>query len=230
MLSWPVWTCSWPPTSWKGLYDNTLQRARDGDISAARLDDAVRRILRVKFKLGLFADGAGQRRDYAAIGAPDHLALAREAVAKSLVLLKNDNATLPIQPGARVLVAGPGADNMAMQAGGWTISWQGTDVTRADFPKGQTIWQAIAQAVTAAGGTATLSAEGQFTQRPDVVIMVYGETPYAEFQGDAPTLDYQPSGARDLALLKKMKAQGIKTVSLFLSGRPMFTSPEIKRV
>jgi beta-glucosidase len=134
---------------------------------------------------------------------------------------------LPIKPGAKVLVAGAGADNFAKQAGGWTISWQGTDVTAADMPNGQTIYAGIADAVKAAGGTATLAKDGAFSAKPDVAIVVYGEDPYAEFQGDVPTLDYQPAGATDLALLKKLKAAGIPVVSVFLSGRPMFTSPEI---
>src|SRR3546814_7691093 len=97
------------------------------------------------------------RGDVAAVGAPDHLAVAREAVAQSLVLLKNNGGLLPIKPGAKLLVAGPGADNMAMQAGGWTISWQGTDVTHDDFPNGQTIWEGLTQAAEAAGGSAILS-------------------------------------------------------------------------
>ncbi len=215
------------PDSWKGLYDNTLRSARAGDIPAQRLDDAVRRILRVKFKLGLLDDRPVMRRDYAAIGAADHLALAREAVAKSLVLLKNNGSLLPIRPGAKVLVTGPGADSMAMQSGGWTISWQGTDVTRADFPNGQTIWQGIDAAVKQSGGLAMLSANGSFTTRPDVAIMVFGETPYAEFQGDVATLDYQPAEAKDLVVLKSLRAKNIPVVSVFLSGRPMFVSPEI---
>ena len=109
------------PDSWKGLYDSTLKSVRDGQIPAARIDDAVRRILRVKFKLGLMGDAPTIRGDTSLVGAADHLALAREAVSKSLVLLKNDQGTLPIRKGARVLIAGAGADNMAMQAGGWTI-------------------------------------------------------------------------------------------------------------
>ncbi|HMN52585.1 MAG TPA: glycoside hydrolase family 3 protein, partial [Sphingopyxis sp.] len=121
------------PDSWKGLYASTLAEAKGGRITGARLDDAVRRILRVKYKLGLFDVEHVDRGDVSAVGAPDHLAIAREAVAKSLVLLKNNGGVLPIRPGARVLVTGPGADDMAMQAGGWTISWQGTDVTHADF-------------------------------------------------------------------------------------------------
>lgn len=215
------------PDSWKGLYATTLAQAKDGTITAARLDDAVRRILRVKYKLGLFGPDPVTRGNVAAVGAPDHLALAREAVAKSLVLLKNNGGVLPIAPGASVLVVGPGADNMAMQAGGWTISWQGTDVVRSDFPNGQTIWEALDKAVGDAGGEATLSADGSFTEKPDVAVVVFGEEPYAEFQGDVSTLDYQPAGAKDLATLQKLKAAGIPVVALFLSGRPMFTNPEI---
>lgn len=215
------------PDSWKGLYEATLAQAKDGRITRMRLDDAVRRILRVKYKLGLFEAGHVNRGNFAAVGAPGHLAVAREAVAKSLVLLKNNGNILPIKPGARVLVTGPGADNMAMQSGGWTISWQGTDVVRSDFPNGQTIWEALDKAVGEAGGKAALSADGAYKEKPDVAIVVFGEEPYAEFQGDVPTLDYQPSDAQDLATLKKLKAAGIPAVALFLSGRPMFTNPEI---
>src|SRR3546814_37882 len=139
------------PDSWKGLYETTVRQAKDGTIPADRLDDAVRRILRVKYKLGLFDVDHVDRGNPTAVGAPDHLAVAREAVAKSLVLLKNNGGVLPIKAGANVLVAGPGADNMAMQSGGWTISWQGTDVTHADFPNGQTIWEGLKAAVDEAG-------------------------------------------------------------------------------
>lgn len=215
------------PDSWKGLYETTVKQAKDGTISQARLDDAVRRILRVKYKLGLFPEGHVDRSQVKALGTPEHLAVAREAVAKSLVLLKNNGSLLPIKPGARVLVTGPGADNMAMQSGGWTISWQGTDVVRGDFPNGQTIWEGLDKAVRDAGGVATLSDGGVYKEKPDVAIVVFGEAPYAEFQGDVPTLDYQPNDATDLATLKTLKAAGIPVVALFLSGRPMFTSPEI---
>lgn len=215
------------PDSWRGLYENLLRRARMGEIPAVRLDDAVRRILRVKMKLGLFDADTASRGNYGAIGAADHLALAREAVAKSMVLLKNNGSILPVKPGVRVLVAGAGADDLAMQSGGWTISWQGTDVVRDDFPNGRTIWDGLSDAVKSSGGEARLSLDGSFNDRPDVAIVIFGEKPYAEFQGDAPTLDYQPYGASDLALLKKLKGQGIPVVAVFLSGRPLFTSPEI---
>ena len=214
------------PDSWKQLFDNTLADVEAGRIAPARLDDAVRRILRVKAKLGLL-DGRTATADPSAIGTAAHRAVAREAVAKSLVLLKNRGAILPIRAGARVLVAGAGANDMARQAGGWTISWQGDNTTAADFPNGETIWTGLQQAVTQAGGTASLSANGSFAERPDVAIVVYGEPPYAEFLGDVPTLAYQPQGKTDLALIKRLKAAGIPVVSLFLSGRPLFTSAEI---
>ena len=214
------------PDSWKDLFNNTLSQVEKGDIPMARLDDAVRRILRVKVKTGLFERVApplqGQLDQ---LGSPDHRALAREAVAKSLVLLKN-NGVLPIKPGARVLVAGD-ADDIAKAAGGWTLSWQGTGNTNADFPGATSIWSGVDQAVKAAGGTAELSKSGDFTQKPDVAIVVFGETPYAEFQGDIAHLEYQPGEKTDLALLRKLKAQGVPVVAVFLSGRPLWTNPEI---
>src|SRR3990167_4563856 len=213
------------PDSWKGLFDNTLRQVREGKIPMARLDDAVRRILRVKYKLGLMGPKLVERGDPAAVGAQAHLDVAREAVAKSLVLLKNEGSVLPIKPGAKVLVTGPGADSMAMQAGGWTITWQGTDTTGADFPKGRTIGRAIVEAVAEAGGTAEI-AKAQGSVRPDVAIVVFGEQPYAEFQGDVPNLLFQ-SREGELELMKQLKAQGVPVVAVFLSGRPMFVGPEM---
>jgi beta-glucosidase len=214
------------PDSWKELFANTLDDVRAGRVPMARLDDAVRRILRVKAKLGLL-DGRPVRDEPAQIGSAAHRAIAREAVAKSLVLLKNQGSILPVKPGARVLVAGDGADNLAKQAGGWTVSWQGSDTTHADFPNGQTIWEGLSHAVGAAGGNAILSADGSFSTKPDVAIVVVGESPYAEFQGDIATLAYQPQDPKDLALLRRLKVQGIPTVAVFLSGRPLFASPLI---
>ncbi|MEQ1498832.1 MAG: glycoside hydrolase family 3 N-terminal domain-containing protein [Novosphingobium sp.] len=216
------------PDSWKGLFESTLRAARDGRIAPARIDDAVRRILRVKFKLGLMSDNLVQRGNPAMVGTPEHLAVAREAAAKSLVLLKNEGAVLPVKPGAQVLVAGLGADSMAMQAGGWTITWQGTDTSAKDFPNGQTIGRAIADAVIAAGGKAAIAPDGSHSAKPDVAIVVTGEAPYAEFQGDVPHLAFtqQPAEAK---LIAQLKAQGIPVVVVFLSGRPLFTGPLINQ-
>lgn len=216
------------PDSWKGLFKSTLAAARDGRIPMTRIDDAVRRILRVKFKLGLMGDTPTVRGNPALVGTPDHLALAREAVVKSLVLLKNNDAVLPIRANSRVLIAGPGADDMAMQAGGWTISWQGGDTTAADFPNGQTIGRAIADAVRVGGGQATISAKGDFAAKPDVAVVVVGERPYAEFEGDMPHLAFSTAAAEE-ALIAKLKAQGVRVVVVFLSGRPMFTGKLINQ-
>ena len=210
------------PDSWRALFASTLKAASDGTIPQARLNDAVRRILRVKYKLGLMGDNQTVRGDASMVGAAAHLELAREAVSKSLVLLKNEGGILPIQKGARVLIAGPGADNIAMQAGGWTITWQGSDTSNADFPNGQTIGRAIVDAVRAAGGTASISAQGTFDAKPDVAVVVLGEKPYAEFEGDVPDLAFRIAPA-DEEIIAKLKSQGIRVVTLFLSGRPMFT-------
>jgi beta-glucosidase len=214
------------PDSWKGLFDNTLAQVKSGEIPMARLDDAVRRILRVKVKAGLFERVAPTvQGQFDRLGAADHRAIAREAVAKSLVLLKNDGV-LPVKPGARVLVAGA-ADDIGKAAGGWTLTWQGTGNKNSDFPHGQSIWGGIEQAVKAGGGQAELAADGKFKTKPDVAIVVFGEDPYAEFQGDVANLGYQLGDKTDLALIKSLKAQGIPVVSVFLSGRPLWTNPEI---
>ncbi|OYU35384.1 glycoside hydrolase family 3 protein [Novosphingobium sp. PASSN1] len=214
------------PNSWKGLFESTVREAKAGTIPMARIDDAVARILRVKAKLGLLGANPVDRGNPSVVGADAHLAVAREAAAKSLVLLKNNGGVLPLRPGAKVLITGPGADSMAMQAGGWTITWQGTDTTAADYPRGQTIGRAIAAAVKDAGGSAALSADATFADRPDVAVVVYGEQPYAEFQGDMPNIAFRAqAGEKDM--LAKLKAQGIKVVSVFLSGRPLFTGAEL---
>jgi len=214
------------PDSWKGLYRNTLAQARAGEIPMARIDDAVRRILRVKVKMGLFGPRPFEGR-LEEVGASPHRALARRAVRESLVLLKNNGGLLPIAASAHVLVAGDGADNIGKQTGGWTLSWQGTDNAPSHFPGAQSIWSGVRDAVEAAGGQAELSAEGRFTTKPDVAIVVFGENPYAEFMGDLPTLDYQSGGKTDLALLRRLKAQGIPVVAVFLSGRPLWVNPEL---
>ena len=216
------------PDSWRGLFDATVADVKAGRIPMARVDDAVRRVLRVKFKLGLMGPQPTTRGDLSAVGAPGHLALAREAAARSLVLLKNNGGLLPLRPGATVLVTGSAADNMAMQAGGWTISWQGTDTTSADFPKGQTVGRAIAAAVTAGGGKASLSPDGAVTGKPDVAVVVIGEPPYSEYQGDRANLTYAVADA-DHALIAKLRSQGTKVVIVFLSGRPLFTGPLINQ-
>ncbi|WP_309088545.1 glycoside hydrolase family 3 N-terminal domain-containing protein, partial [Phenylobacterium sp.] len=214
------------PDSWKGLYKNTLAQARSGEIPMARIDDAVRRILRVKIKAGLFGPRPLEGK-LENIGSAENRAIARQAVRESLVLLKNNGGVLPIRSSARVLVAGDGADNIGKQSGGWTLSWQGTGNKASDFPGAQSIWAGLREAVEAGGGQAELSPDGSFNTKPDVAIVVFGEEPYAEFMGDRPHLEYQPGAKTDLALLRKLKSQGIPVVAVFLSGRPMWVNPEL---
>ncbi len=217
--------------SWKGFYETTLAAAKAGKITQERLDDAVRRILRVKFRLGLFEAGKPSQREvggkFELLGAPEHRAVARQAVRESLVLLKNQGGVLPLQPKQRILVAGDGANDMGKQAGGWTLNWQGTGTKRADYPHADTIFEGIAQQTKAAGGEAILSVDGSFKQKPDVAIVVFGEDPYAEFQGDIPNLLYRPGNDADLQLIQRLKGAGIPVVAVFLSGRPLWVNREI---
>jgi beta-glucosidase len=219
------------PDSWKDLYTNTLAQVRSGVIPMTRLNEAVRRILRVKVRAGMFEKGKPSSRAYAGqfnlLGSSAHRAVARQAVRESLVLLKNQNRTLPLAANANILVAGDGADNIAKQAGGWTLTWQGTGVTNKDFPNAQSIFGGIQEAVRAGGGTATLSVDGRYTTKPDVAVVVFGEEPYAEFVGDRPALEFSPADKKDLELMRRLKAAGIPVVSVFLSGRPMWVNPEL---
>ncbi len=219
------------PDDWKGLYENTLAQVRSGEIAAERLDDAVRRILRVKMRAGLFERGKPSSRPLGGrtelLGSPEHRAVARQAVRESLVLLKNNGGVLPLAPGARVLVAGDGADDIGKQTGGWTITWQGTGNTNDDFPGATSIWAGIREAVEAAGGTAVLSPDGSYEEKPDVAIVVFGEDPYAEFLGDRSSIAYSPGDESDLELLRRLRSEGVPVVSVFLTGRPLWVNPEL---
>jgi beta-glucosidase len=238
------------PDGWKLLYLNTLAEVRSGAIPLTRIDDAVSRILRVKALAGLFganlsaatasatspatspatlpATVAAQRAErdhFDVIGSAAHRAIAREAVRKSLVLLKNNGHLLPLAASAHVLVAGRAADDIGMQSGGWTIDWQGDQNSNRDFPGGTSIYAGIEAAVTRGGGTAVLSRDGRFTHKPDAAIVVVGERPYAEFEGDRETLDFAADDPGDLDLLKNLQRLGVPTVTVFLSGRPLWINP-----
>ncbi len=217
------------PEDWRGLYETTLREARDGTIPLARIDEAVRRVLRVKLRDGLFDKPRPSERALAGqwteLGSPDHRALAREAVRKSLVLLKNSGA-LPLKAGAHVLVAGRSADQIAQQSGGWTISWQGGgDLGRADFPGATSIYAGLADALRHGGGSAELAPDGRFATRPDAAVVVFGEAPYAEYAGDRP--DHALHDDEGLGLLRKFHAAHIPTIAVLLSGRPLWTSREL---
>lgn len=218
------------PDSWQGLYYSTLAQVKDGTIPIERLDDAVRRILRVKLAYGVFDKAKPSQRpgagDVSLLASDAHKGLARRAVRKSLVLLKNNDSTLPLAAGQTVLVVGDGADSISKASGGWTLSWQGGGYDNAYFPNGQSILGGIREAVEAAGGTVIHDPEGTSGAAADVVIAVYGEDPYAEFQGDLDNVDFVPQGF-DTTLLAGYRERGAKVVSVFLSGRPLWVNPEI---
>ncbi len=219
------------PDSWRAIFKNTLAQVRSGQIEPARIDDAVRRILRVKMLAGLFSQPAPAERpdagNFSLLGSPEHRALARQAVRESLVLLKNEHALLPLSPRSHLLVTGSAADRIDMQAGGWTVDWQGDQNHNADFPRGTSIFSGIRAAVEAAGGTATLSPDGRFASRPDAAIVVFGEHPYAEYEGDLETVEFEREDAASRDLLRSLHAQGIPTVAVFLSGRPLWVNREL---
>ncbi|NJB35277.1 glycoside hydrolase family 3 protein [Croceivirga sp. JEA036] len=218
------------PDSWKGLYESTLKHVKAGTITMERLDDAVRRILRVKLASGIFDKGAPSTRKFAGderqLALPEHRALARQAVRESMVLLKNNEQVLPIDASKTILVVGDGAEHIIKAAGGWSLSWQGEGHTNAEFPNGESILEGIKEAVAEKGGKLIFSPEADASLTADVVIAVYGEDPYAEFQGDRKHLDFVPN-AFDTAKLSAYKEKGIPVVSVFLSGRPMWTNPEL---
>jgi beta-glucosidase len=215
------------PDTWRAVYGDLLARAKAGTLPMARVDDAVRRILGVKMRLGLFEAGKPSSRplsgQWSLLGAPEHRTIAREAVRKSLVLLKNQGA-LPLKPGGRLLVAGEGADDIARQSGGWTLSWQGTGLNNSQFPGATSLFAGLKQAVEAGGGSAQLSPDGSFTAKPDAAVVVFGETPYAEFQGDRATLALDNALTGPFAIMRKLKAQGIPVVAVMLTGRPLYVN------
>ncbi|HSX63540.1 MAG TPA: glycoside hydrolase family 3 C-terminal domain-containing protein, partial [Pseudoxanthomonas sp.] len=182
-------------------------------------------------RLGLFEAGKPSARPlggkFELLGAPEHRAVARQAVRESLVLLKNQGGVLPLDPRKTILVAGDGANDVGKQSGGWTLNWQGTGTKRADYPNADTVFEGIQQQVQAAGGKAVLAVDGKYTQKPDVAVVVFGEDPYAEFQGDIAHLLYKPGNDSDLELIKRLKADGIPVVAVFISGRPLWVNREI---
>lgn len=219
------------PEHFEAFYHNTIRQVEQGIIPQARIDDAVRRFLRVKIRWGLLTRGkpssrpeSMQQRDF---NSPAHRQLAREAVRKSLVLLKNNQQLLPLSPQSRILLAGDGADQIAKQAGGWSVSWQGTDNSNADFPNATSIYQGFRQQVEAAGGQVELAVDGRYQHKPDVAVVVIGENPYAEWFGDIQQLEYQHGSKTDLALLKRLQQQGIPVVTVFLTGRPLWVNKEL---
>jgi len=188
----------------------------EGKVSKERIDDAVRRILLVKFEIGLFNDTSVDRNLTKKIGSLKHREVAREAVRKSLVLLKNENRVLPLSKDSeKIYITGSGADDLGMQCGGWTIAWQGGsgDVISG----GTTLLQAIKKSVNK-NTEIIYSKDGSEVPPGSTVISVIGEMPYAEGKGDREDLYL---AKEDISLIKKLKDKGTFVITILYSGRPL---------
>jgi beta-glucosidase len=204
------------PFEYKSFTNNVISAVSRGDISMARIDDSVRRILRAKFRLGLFDESP--MFDASVVGSKEHRTLAREAVSESLVLLKNEAEVLPLRDGVKhIRVAGSAADNIGQQSGAWTIEWQGVD---GNWFPGTSILTGIKE-VAGSDVRVEYSNDGTFendSEYADVGIAVVGESPYAEGVGDreSPKLS-----AVDLAAIERLRWVSKKVVVILISGRPL---------
>ena len=208
---------SMAPTSWNSFISNLKTLANNG-VPQSRIDDAVKRILRIKFRAGLFEHPYTDRSLLSSFGSAEHRAVAREAVRKSLVLLKNEGV-LPIPKNANVFVAGSNANNLKNQCGGWTIGWQG--MPSENSTTGTTILQGIQNTCT---GGVTFSASGTGAAGHDVAIVVVGETPYAEGSGDRTDLSLSST---DITTINTVRDSGTPYIIVLVSGRPMIVTNQI---
>jgi beta-glucosidase len=204
------------------LFIFSLQSAvENGDISEERIDDAVRRILTVKFEMGLFEDPYLADLDTSIVGSELHRAVSQAAVSQSLVLLKNENQALPIDKNATVFVAGLDADDIGVQCGGWTIEWQGQS---GYITTGTTILEGLRQIGSDSVYFNRFGKFEQFDQHGDVGIVVIGESPYAEGVGDSGDLTLSDT---DIALIERMRSQVDKLVVVLVSGRPLIITEQL---
>lgn len=209
------------------VFQNGLKDAIDkGHVPISRINDAVRRILRQKFRLNLFECPFPDSSLIAKIGSPSHRNIARKAVRESLVLLKNKNNTLPLDKNhQKIVVVGEHANSSGLQSGGWTIAWQGT---RHNYRGATTILEGVQEM---SEGSVVYDAHGTGNHTDaDIAIIVVGETPYAEFSGDI----RDGNGAYKLALTDKHKSylnayagKGPKTIVILVSGRPLIVNNAI---
>jgi beta-glucosidase len=206
------------PSNYREFFNTLKSLVEAGEVPMARIDDAVLRILRVKFAMGLMDKGRSplsDRGSHARFGSAAHREVARRAVRQSVVLLKNENKALPLAKTlGRIHVAGRNADDLGNQMGGWTIQWQGHSGT-------QTTGTTLLAAIKKAAGTGTqvsYSRDGDGAAGADVAVVVVGETPYAEFKGDQADLSLHADDRRALANAKKA---GIPVVLVIVSGRPL---------
>ena len=210
---------------YRELYTLLLELVRENRVAVSRIDDAVTRILRVKFAMGLM-DGRSNLADrklHASLGSAAHRQVARECVRETLVLLKNDKRILPVSKKLnRIHVAGRSADDIGNQCGGWTISWLGK--SGAQTTGGTTILEAIKSTVSPQT-MVTYSKDGS-NAGGDLGIAVIGEIPYAEWMGDSQNLELSPV---DVAVVDKMKQAGMPVLVVLISGRPLIIDKVIDK-
>jgi beta-glucosidase len=209
------------PDDYLAYQDHLKDLAQSGEVSMERIDDAVSRILRVKFEMGLFEDPFADHEWVDTVGCASHREVARQAVRESLVLLKNEGNILPLSKDiGKIALVGPKANNIGAQCGGWTISWQGS---LGGITEGTTIRQAMEKVV----GTERLVYTSS-TNIPDadLAVVVVGENPYAEGAGDVPNGSISIS-AGEKAYIDAVKDKGLPMVIILLSGRPMIITDEL---
>lgn len=212
------------PFDYKTFIATLTKAVEQGDVAQSRIDDAVRRILKVKQAIGLFDQPFGNDSLLSEVGSEAHRAIAREAVRKSLVLLKNEGDLLPLsKTNPRILVAGEAANNIGMQCGGWTIDWQGGS---GAITTGSNIVEGIKRLV-GEDTAVEYSVEGFAAADPtDIGIVVVGEPPYSEGMGDKSDLTLP---AADVELITKMRATCKKLVVIVMSGRPLVITPQLEQ-
>lgn len=206
------------PDSYREVIASLKKNVEAGHVPLARIDEAVRRILVTKLRMGLFERPFGVPSLLAHVGSPEHRAVARQAVRESLVLLVNKKNTLPLATRVSSLaVGGKAADDLGLQCGGWTISWQGSS---GPITEGTTVLQAIRKALPAA--TVTHTPTGEVATGAQAAVIVIGEQPYAEMKGDRPDLALAPE---DVRAVKNARKAGVPVVVVLFSGRPLILEP-----
>lgn len=207
--------------------DGVRNGVLSGIIPQERIDDAVRRILRQKFRIGLFENPFPDATLISKIGIQAHRDVARQAVRESLVLLKNKNSVLPLKKNAKIVVVGEFADNSGLQSGGWTVNWQGMT---ENYAGATTILEGIRKFSTV---ELVYDKDGTGNDDADIAVIVVGETPYAEFFGDIGGVmnKYQLTLTEaHQTLIDTYSAKGIKTVVVLISGRPLVVTKQLEQV
>jgi beta-glucosidase len=212
------------PSDYDSFIDKISKAIDNGDIAEERIDDAVRRILRAKSSLGLFDKASVSSGWLGKVGSNEHREVARQAVRESLVLLKNENDALPIHEQKKILIVGRAADDIGMQAGGWTIEWQGG---HGDTTPGTSILAAFKNEFVNSKIIYDPMAMGTLPVKADVGVVIVGEQPYAEGKGDRESLSLSPE---DLKRIQTVKKNSRKTVLIIIAGRPLIIQDAIKDI